>query len=80
MEEKRKYEVRVRLTKEEMERIEKVAKKLNMPKARLIRNMTLVGLEDAELLNKLGAFDIVMILEKIRKKTFGQNYKKLAIE
>jgi len=77
---KRDIKFEIRFSKEEMERIEKVAKKLNMPKARLIRNMTLVGLEDAELLNKLGAFDIVMILEKIRKKTFGQNYKKLAIE
>ena len=73
MEEKRKYEVRVRLTKEEMERIEKVAKKLNMPKARLIRNLALVGLEDAELFAKLGLFDLVKLIEKIKEKALKNN-------
>jgi predicted DNA-binding protein len=73
MEEKRKYEVRVRLTKEEMERIEKVAKKLNMPKARLIRNLALVGLQDAELFAKLGLFDLVKLIEKIKEKALKNN-------
>jgi len=77
MEDKRKYEVRVRLNKEEMERIEKIAKKLNMPKAALIRNMTLVGLEDAELLNKIGAFEIVKLIEKLREKAIGSKELKL---
>ena len=71
MEEKRKYEVRVRLTKEEMKRIEKVANKLGIPKARLIRNLTLAGLEDAELLEKLGLFDVIKLIEKIREKALG---------
>jgi predicted DNA-binding protein len=71
MEEKRKYEVRVRLTKEEMERIEKVANKLGIPKARLIRNLTLAGLEDAELLEKLGFFEAIKLIEKIREKAIG---------
>ena len=73
MEEKRKYEIRVRLTKEEMERIEKVAKKLNMPKARLIRNLALVGLQDAELFAKLGLFDLVKLIEKIKEKALKNN-------
>jgi len=68
MDEKRKYEVRVRLSKEEMERIEKVAQKLKIPKARLIRNLTLGGLEDAELLEKLGFFEIAKLLKKIKDK------------
>jgi predicted DNA-binding protein len=67
----------VRFNKEEMERIDKIAKKLNMPKSRLIRNLTLAGLEDAELLNKLGAFDIAIALQKIREKALGINHKKL---
>jgi predicted DNA-binding protein len=75
MEEKRKYEVRIRLTKEEMERVEKVAKKLNIPKAKLMRNLTLAGLEDAELLNKLGLFDIVKMIEKIRERAFNPENK-----
>jgi predicted DNA-binding protein len=73
MEKKRKYEVRIRLTKEEMERIEKVAKKLNMPKARLIRNLALVGLQDAELFAKLGLFDLVKSIEKIKEKALKNN-------
>jgi len=73
MEEKRKYEIRVRLTKEEMERIEKVAKKLNMPKARLIRNLTLIGLEDAELYEKLGFFEIAKLIKKLKEKALKSN-------
>ena len=77
MEEKRKYEVRVRLTKEEMERIETIAKKLNMPKATLIRNLALVGLEDAELLNNIGAFDLIKLIEKLREKALRTKDLKL---
>ncbi|WP_457560560.1 hypothetical protein [Caminibacter sp.] len=65
---KRNKEIRIRLTKEEMEIIEKVAKKLNMPKARLIRNMTFAGLEDAGIFAKMGLFDLVKMIEKIREK------------
>jgi len=73
MEEKRKYEIRVRLTKEEMKRIEKVANKLGIPKARLTRNLTLAGLEDAELLEKLGLFEVIKIIEKIKEKALKSN-------
>ena len=78
MEEKRKYEVRVRLSKEEMERIEKVANKLGTPKAKLIRNLALVGLEDAELLDKIGAFDLIKLIKKLREKALGIKDFKLA--
>lgn len=67
---KRDIKFEVRFNKEEMERIEKIANKLKIPKSRLIRNLTLAGLEDAELLNKLGLFDIAKMIEKIRKKAF----------
>ena len=67
----------VRFSKEEMERIEKIAKKLNMPKSRVIRNLTLAGLEDAELLNKIGAFEIVKMIEKLREKALGTKDLKL---
>jgi len=68
----------VRFSKEEMERIEKVANKLGIPKARVIRNLTLVGLEDAELLNKIGAFDLIKLIEKLREKAIGVKNLKLA--
>lgn len=44
--------VTVRFTKEENERVEELAKKMGMPKARLMRNLALGGLDDAEFLQK----------------------------
>jgi predicted DNA-binding protein len=70
---KRDIKFEIRLNKEEMERIEKVANKLGIPKARLIRNLTLAGLEDAEILEKLGFFDVIKLIEKIRKKAIEAN-------
>ena len=75
---KRDIKFEIRFSKEEMERIEKVAKKLNMPKSRVIRNLTLIGLEDAELLNKIGAFDLIKLIEKLREKALGTRNLKLA--
>ena len=75
---KRDIKFEVRFNKEEMERIEKIAKKLNMPKSRVIRNLTLAGLEDAELLNKIGAFEIVKMIEKLRERALGTKDLKIA--
>jgi predicted DNA-binding protein len=72
---KRKNRIEILLTDEEMERVEKIAKKLNMPKGRLIRKLAMAGLEDAELLNKLGLFDIVKMIEKIRERAFNPENK-----
>ena len=74
---KRDIKFEIRFSKEEMERIEKVAKKLNMPKSKVIRNLTLIGLEDAELLNKIGAFDLIKLIEKLREKALGTRNLKL---
>ena len=68
---KRDKEIKISLTQEEMERIEKIAQKIGITKSRLARNLVLAGLEDAELLNKLGLFDIVKMIEKIREKALG---------
>ncbi len=65
---KRNKRVEILLTEEEDKRFEEIAKKINMPKGRLIRNLALIGLEDAELFNKLGLFDIAKMIEKIREK------------
>ena len=70
---KRDIKFEIRLSKEEMKRIEKVANKLGIPKARLIRNLTLAGLEDAELLEKLGLFEAIKIIEKIKEKALKSN-------
>ena len=65
--ERRDIKFEVRFSKSEMERIEKVAKKLEIPKSRLIRNLTLVGLEDAELLQKIGAFELIKVINKMKE-------------
>jgi hypothetical protein len=46
--------VGIRFSENELKEIEEIAKNLEIPKARLIRNMTLAGLEDAKILNKIG--------------------------
>ena len=74
---KRNKRVEILLTQEEYERIEKVAKKLNMPISRVIRNLALVGLEDAELLNNIGAFDLIKLIEKLREKARRTKDRKL---
>lgn len=68
---KRNKRVEILLTEEEYDRISKIAKKLDMPIGRLIRNMTLVGLENAKLFNAIGLFDIAKLVEKIREKALG---------
>jgi len=65
---KRDKEIKISLTQEEMERIEKIAKKVGKTKSHLARNLVMIALEDAELLNKLGFFEIVKMLEKIKTK------------
>ena len=75
---RRDKEIKVSLTQEEMERIEKIAKKIGITKSHLARNLILASLEDAELLNKLGLFDAVKMIEKIREKALGTRDLKLA--
>ena len=75
---KKEKKITIRVSEEEYKRIEKVAKKINMPISRIIRNLTMAGLEDAELFAKLGFFDAVKIIEKIREKALGTKELKLA--
>ena len=70
--EKRDIKFEVRFSKSEMERIEKIAKKINMPKSTLIRNLALNGLEDAELLHKLGFFKIAEIIQRIQNEALNK--------
>jgi hypothetical protein len=52
--ETRNITIGIRFTEKEMEEIEKIAKKLDIPKTRLIRNIALIGLKDAKFLDNLG--------------------------
>lgn len=62
----RDIKVTVRFTKEENERVEELAKKMGMTKARLMRNLALGGLEDAEFLQKVGILPLVKNLIKLK--------------
>ena len=75
---KRNKEIKISLTEEEMKRIEKIAKKIGITKSRLARNLVLASLEDAELLNKLGLFDAIKMIEKIRKRALENKELKIA--
>ncbi len=74
-EDKRDIEIRFRVSKEENERIEELAKKLKMNKSRLIRNMLLGDLSDIEMLNNIGILPIIQNAKAFYEKNFkGQNY------
>ena len=68
---KKEKRITIRLNEEEYKRIEEIAQKLNTPISRLMRNLTLAGLEDPELFEKLGFFEIAKMIEKLREKPFG---------
>ena len=65
------------LTEEEMERIEKIAKKIGITKSRLARNLVIASLEDIEILEKLGFIEIVKLLKKIKDKALKEKDLKL---
>lgn len=67
----RDIKVTVRFTKEENERVEELAKKMGMTKARLMRNLALGGLEDAEFLQKVGILPLVKNLIEFKDKLKG---------
>jgi len=73
--------ITMRFSDEELEQINKIAKELNMPKTRLIRNLTLAGLEDANILNKLGVLKGVKKLIDFKKRYLHpEKYKTLPAE
>jgi len=53
-EETRRNLVTVKFTNNELKEIDEIAKILDIPRTTLIRNITLTGLEEAKILNKLG--------------------------
>ena len=74
-EDKRDIEIRFRVSKEENERIEELAKKLKMNKSRLIRNVLLGDLSEMEMLNNIGVLPIIQNAKAFYEKNFkGQDY------
>jgi len=72
--------VTVKFTDKELEIIEDIAKNINIPRTTLIRNMTLVGLDDMIILNKIGALKGAKKLLDFKERfTNSINYKELPI-
>ena len=73
--------ISLRFSKNELKEIEEIAKTLNIPKTRFIRNLTLAGLEDAKTLNKIGALKGAKKLLDFKERLFNsKNYQTLAID
>lgn len=72
-EDKRDIEIRFRVSAEENERIDKLAKKLKMNKSRLIRNILLGELKDMEMLSNVGLIPIVQNAMAFYEKNFKGN-------
>lgn len=58
----------VMLTDSEDKKIEELAKKLEISKTLLMRNLLLIGLNDIDVLNKAGLLSVCMRGEKLYKK------------
>ena len=72
--------ISIRLTKTEMRELEEIAKELDMPKTRFMRNVLLAGLEDAKTLNKIGALKGAKKLLDFKKRFINSsNYQELPI-
>ncbi len=63
--------VTIRFTKEENTRLEELAEKMGMTKSRLMRNLALGGLDDAEFLQKVGILPLVKNIRDYIDKVKG---------
>lgn len=66
--ERQRKQYTVQLEDEVIERIDQLAEKLEMNRSLLMRNLVLVGLEDAEILNQTGIIRAIKIGRDIREK------------
>ena len=72
--------ISIRLTKTEMKELEEIALELDMPKTRFMRNVLLSGLEDAKVLQKIGALKGSKKLIDFKERFLNsEKYKTLAI-
>ncbi len=60
----REEKITIKLSKDEIKRIIELSEFLDMPKTVLVRNLVLSGLDEAELLKKLGFLSVVKNIKK----------------
>jgi len=53
---------------ETVRRLDKVAKKIGISRSKLMENLTLIGLEEAETMGKIGVLQLAVILAEIKEK------------
>ena len=58
----------VQLEDDVIERVDKLAEKFELNRSQVLRNFILMGLEDAEILNKTGVLTVIKIGKGIRQK------------
>ena len=58
----------VQLEDEVIERIDRLAASLDLPRSQVIRNLIMVGLDDAEVLNKTGVLKVISVAKEVRRK------------
>lgn len=64
----RNIQIKIKVTEEEARRIDELAEKMGMNKSRLIRNLLLGNLNDAEFLQKVGILPFVKNLIEFKDK------------
>lgn len=67
----RNIQIKIKVTEEEARRIDELAEKMGMNKSRLIRNLLLGNLNDAEFLQKVGILPFVKNLIEFKDKLKG---------
>ena len=71
----------IRFTKKELEEIEKIAKNIGIAKTRLIRNLIISSLDEAKVLNKIGALKGAKKLIDFKERFFNsEKYQTLTID
>ncbi len=79
--EARKNLVTIKLTDQELNEINKIAEKIQIPRTRLIRNLVLTSLEDAKFLNKIGILKGAKFLTDFKERFFNpEKYQSLKID
>ncbi|MDD5406053.1 MAG: hypothetical protein PHE73_03810 [Sulfurovaceae bacterium] len=68
MSEKRNIEIKIRLSEEENEKLDELAEKFKIPKARMIRNIVLGEIKDVNMLLNIGLIPIIQNASSFWKK------------
>lgn len=74
----KKTQVTINIKDNTLKEIDDLAKKLNLSRSQIVVNLVESGLDDAKILDELGAFDIFMAGGKLAKSIKEKFYKGLA--